>query len=224
MKTETAIAILENKETTAFGTEVLQMLKRLHYLEELARVQHSQAYDRTRKKAVDGVKIQHSGFADPEFSARHREWEVCCNAHDIDSLIIESNETQRPSALVEYKHYSRDPQKRRYFVFPPPSSMTAAKYLADNSGIPLFLVMYQPDDDYAMIVHFYNSYAALFATNGKFDAIPAAMMTERMYVKMMHDVRNNGVPPKLLETRGTIMPNGEPNESSEWRNCISYPE
>ena len=119
---------------------------------------------------------ERTGWRDEHLSARHREYGCDCPAVDLDFLLIEYDYSE-PKALVEYKNqhtWPIQPKKN-------PSIAAMAK-LANDAGLPAFLVRYADDFSWFKVLGL-NEEAANYLD------INPQVMDEVSWVEILHAVR-----------------------------------
>lgn len=126
------------------------------------------------------VSPERTFWRDEWISQRHREYGWDCPAVDIDFLMLEYNNA-KPAGIVEYKHINAEEVNQYH------PSYQAMRALADASGIPFLVTVYNPD--------FARKYCH-----------ETGWMSERKYVELLYRIRGYILPPSMFPDLGGSNP------------------
>ena len=134
---------------------------------------------------IDGVKKEKYGWRDEAISRRHRLYGSACAMVDLDFVVIEYH-LKRVVALIEYKHKYGE---KRFDIRD--SNYQALIDLADRSGLPFFIVFYNPN------IWHYKIYPGN-EESSKWVEFPK-IFTEKDYVRFLYKIRYLAVKDEVLD-------------------------
>ena len=146
----------------------------------------------------NGVKQEKYGWRDESISRRHRLYGRACTMVDLDFIVIEYH-LKEVVALIEYKHENGEVNFNVN-----DSNYQALISLGDRSGLPFFVVFYNPDS---------WTYKIHPMTKNAFKWIgEPSSFEERDYVRFLYKIRYIKIKEEILDK---IPPIHTPKESHD---------